>query len=43
MTTNRVDLIEMEDSIQQILEESTPAYVCHVILKEGFPLQLHPS
>ncbi len=43
MTTNRVDLIEPEDFIQQMLEKSTPAYVCHVIMIEGCPPQVHPS
>ena len=43
MTTNRLDLIEPEDFIQQILEKSAPTYVYHVIMIEGYPLQVHPS
>ena len=35
MTTNRVDLIEPEDFINQVLEESVPAYVCHVTMIES--------
>ena len=37
MTTNWVDLMESEDFIKQMLEESTPAYVCHVIMIKGCP------
>ncbi len=36
MTTNRVDLIEPEDFIQQMVEEFTPTYVCHVIMIQSF-------
>lgn len=43
MTTNRVDLIDHEDFIQQVLEESTPAFICHVILIDRCPSEVHPS
>ena len=37
MTTNWVDLIEPEDFIQQVLEESVQANVSHVIMIESHP------
>ncbi len=37
MTTNQVDIIDMEDFIPQMLKESTPAYFCHLIMMEGCP------
>ena len=43
ITTNRVELIEPEDVIQQVLEESAQAYLCHVIMIEGCPPQVHLS
>ena len=42
MTTNRVELIEPEDVIQQVLEQSAQAYFCHVIMIESYPPQVHP-
>ncbi len=43
MTINRVDLIELEDFIQQILKESTSAYVLYVIMIESCFLQVQLS
>ncbi len=43
MTTNWVDLIKPKDFIQQMFEESTPAYVCHTIIIEDCPPQVSPS
>lgn len=43
MTTNRVDLIDPEDFIEQVLEESTPVFICHVIMIEGYLPEVHPS
>ena len=43
MTTNRVDIIDPEDFIQQVLEESIPAFICHVIMVDGAPPEVHPS
>ena len=43
MTTNRVDLIDSEDLIPKILEESALAYACDVIIIESFLLQVQTS
>lgn len=43
MTTNRVDFIEPEEFIQQVIEDSAQAYICHVIMiEDGLP-HVHPS
>ncbi len=43
MTSNRVDLIEPENFIQQVLEESVSAYVFHIIMIESCPSQIQCS
>ena len=43
MTIYRVELIEPENFIQQVLEESAQAYLCHVIMIEASPHQVHLS
>ena len=43
MTTNRVDFIEPEEFIQQVLEDSAQAYICHVIMVEDCLPHIHPS
>ncbi len=43
MTTNQVDLIEPANFIQQLLEESTPAYIWHVIMIKDYPSQVQFS
>ena len=42
-TTNRVEIINPEDFIQQVLHESAPAFICHVVMIESCPLEVHPS
>ena len=42
MTTNRVDLIDPEDFMQQVSQESTPAFNCHVLLIERCPPEVNP-
>ena len=41
MTTNRVDIINPEDFIQLALEESIPAFICHVIMVDGAAPEVH--
>lgn len=43
MTTSRVNIIEPEDFIQQVLEKSAQTYICHVIMVEDCPPNIHPS
>ena len=43
MTTNRVDFIGPQEFIEQVLEESAQAYICHVIMVEDGPPHVHPS
>ena len=43
MTTNRVDSINLEDFIHQVFEESTPAFISHMIMIDGTPPEVHPS
>ena len=41
MTINQVDIINLEDFIQQILEESILVFICYIILIEGYSLKVH--
>ena len=42
MTTNQVEIINSEDFIQKVLQESTPAFIFYVILVESSLPEIHP-
>lgn len=43
MTTNWVDLIELENFIQQVFNKSVPIYDCYVIMIKNCHFQIHSS